>query len=52
LLERLTSKPERIIPAALKENILELCAHIATASEHLTARWNTLKRMKTVDQLE
>lgn len=35
-----------------KKNILEFYAHIATASEHLTARLNALKGMKTVDQLE
>lgn len=52
LLERLTSPPKRVIPEDLKQKILEFYAHIATASEHLTARLNALKGMKTVDQLE
>jgi hypothetical protein len=52
LLERLTSKPERIIPVALKQDILEYYANIATRSERLTMRLNLLKQMKTVDTVD
>lgn len=52
LLERLTSKPERIIPAALKQNIVEFYAQVATSSQRLIARLNVLKGMKTVDKVE
>ena len=51
LLERLTSKPNRVIPVSLKQNILDFYAQIATASERLTARLNVLKEMKAVDRV-
>jgi Zinc dependent phospholipase C len=49
LLERLTSKPDRTIPAALKQNITGFYAEIATASPRLTSQLEVLKRMKAVD---
>jgi hypothetical protein len=52
LLERLTSKPERIIPAALKQNILEFYAQVGKSSGRLIARLNVLKGMKTADKVE
>jgi hypothetical protein len=52
LLERLTSKPERTIPAALKQDVLAFYAQAATSSERLTARLNSLKGMKTADTVE
>jgi hypothetical protein len=52
LLERLTSRPERIIPAALKQNIMEFYGQVATSSGRLIARLNVLKGMKTVDKVE
>jgi hypothetical protein len=52
LLEHLTSKPERVIPVALKQNITEFYAGIATASQRLTSQLEVLKRMKAVDGLE
>ena len=52
LLERLTSKPERVIPAALKQNILEFYAHAPESSGRLIARLNVLKGMRTVDKAE
>jgi hypothetical protein len=52
LLERLTSTPERIIPAALKQNIMEFYAHAATSSGQLIARLNVLKGMKAVGKVE
>jgi hypothetical protein len=52
LLERLTSKPERVIPAALKQNIMGFYAGIATTSERFIAQMNLLKAMKTADTVE
>ena len=52
LLERLTSQPNRVIPVALKQNILDFYAQSTTKSERLTSRLNTLKAMKAVDKLE
>jgi hypothetical protein len=52
LLERLTSKPERVIPVAVKRNILAFYGAVATSSEQLKTRLNVLKGMKTVEKIQ
>jgi Zinc dependent phospholipase C len=51
LLDHITSKPDRVIPVALKQNILAFYAHTGSTSEQLTAQLNVLKGMKTVEKL-
>ena len=55
LLARITSKPDRTIPADLKQNILDYFAGLAPSNaegQHLTAQLNVLKGMKTGDGLD
>jgi len=53
LLERLTSRPDRIIPADLKRNISEYYAGSAAIDpgQRVNARLNVLKEMKTTNGL-
>jgi hypothetical protein len=55
LLARITSKPDRTVPADLKRNILDYFAGLAPSNEegqHLMAQLNVLKGMKTGDGLD
>lgn len=50
LLDRLTARPERIVPAGLKQNVLEYFADLGTATnseERLHEQLAKLKEMKT-----
>lgn len=54
LLARLTSRPDRIIPADLKRNIIEYYAGLSTTTAHeqrLNAQLEVLKGMKAADGL-
>jgi hypothetical protein len=55
LLERLTSRPDRIIPVDIKRNIIEYYAGSATTpdpGQRVNTRLNVLKGMKTADGLK
>lgn len=55
LLARITSNPDRTVPADLKQNILDYFAGLAPSNEegqHLMAQLNVLKGMKTGDGLD
>ncbi len=55
LLARLTSNPDRTVPADLKQNILDYFAGFAPSNDegqHLMAQLNVLKGMKTGDGLD
>lgn len=54
LLERITSKPDRIIPDELKQNILEYYRNggvIAAPEKRVSESWSVLSRMKSTEQL-
>ena len=55
LLARITSNPDRTVPADLKRNILDYFAGLAPSNDegqHLMAQLNVLKGMKTGDGLD
>jgi hypothetical protein len=55
LLDRLTSRPDRIIPVDIKRNIIEYYGDPATTADpeqRVNARLNVLKSMKTTEGLE
>lgn len=55
LLKRITSKPDRVIPTALKQNIIEYYSNLEAASpstRKIVAQLNVLNGMKAADALQ